>query len=381
MNYHINLHLFDVLSPRKDLKLFLKTLIILILIGYIIGCISDPFIYILYFQCAFLFITIFFIKTIRKNPFILSLFIVFIIAFVSEKTKISAVLGTVLLVKLIERNLINSFLWRRVFIFSSTVIIATISFLFLYHASPYSHPLHDQSSNYESIQSLPYVSSVNDEKNKVKEGVVEYNQKLCAPGINLYNSYYKPGAYLLDMSGNKLHEWLPQGLRSEWQCVTACENGDLLICIEDAMLMRLNWDSHILWQKKMRTHHDIAVAENKDICTLISAEELVSIFFLQVPIINDYIVIMSADGTIKKKISLFNLLKKKIPLANILKIYYQMIYPKDFLWRVIKQKLNNHFLLRRMTPFDVFHNNTITPIDKTIEGICNKGDILICAND
>ncbi len=371
-------------SSRKTipypLKKFLKTIIVLISIGYALECVGDPFFYILYCQLALLFLIFFLIKTVRKDYVTLSILLAFIVAFALEKSKLSVTLGIFFLVTFVGRNLIKTPHRRRIFASSSTVIIATAVVLVICLGSPNSLPLQDRSTILESLQSLPYTAHVSNEKEDAKAGVVEYHQDLAAPGINLYNSYYKPGAYLLDMSGNKLHEWRPQGSLSNWHCVAVCENGDLLVCIEDEMLMRINWDSRVLWQKKFRTHHDIAIAENKDIYTLISREEIVFLCFLPIPIINDYAVILSPDGTIKKEIPLYSLLKKDIPLANILRIYYQIICPKDFLWRIIKQKLNNRSLLRRLTPFDVFHSNTVTPLDNNIDGLCQKGDILISAN-
>ena len=366
-------------APRKKrLKGFLKTLLILIFIGYIIGFINDPFIYIIYSQLVFLFIAISIMKTAKINNVFLSFLILLMVSLALKKIEISVALVILYLVMFAGRSLVKESRRRRIFYFSSTVLIVSIYFLIFIvsHMSAKHHPLNDQSSKLESMKSLPYLSHV-DDKDKKKEGVVKYDQDLCASGLNLYNSYYKPGAYLLDMAGNIRHTWLPQESHSNWQYVTACENGDLLVCIEDELLMRLNWDSQILWQKEMRTHHEIAVAENKDIYTLTSTEEVVFTHLMPVPIINDSLVILSSDGTIKKNISLFNLLKKDISLLNIIKIYSRIINPQDLLWKAIKSKLSHRLLLPRITSFDPFHTNSITIIDKNIEGWCKKGDVLI----
>jgi hypothetical protein len=362
------------------LRNFLKTIIVLISIGYALECVGDPFFYILYCQLALLFLIFLLIKMVLKDYVTLSMLLAFIVAFALEKSELSVALGIFFLATFVGRNLINNPHRRKIFASSLTIMIVSAFALFISLGLPKSLPLQDRSTILESLQSLPYTAYVSDEKQDAKAGVVEYHQDLAAPGLNLYNSYYKPGSYLLDMSGNKLHEWRPQGSLSSWHCVAACENGDLLVCIEDEMLMRINWDSRVLWQKRFRTHHDIAIAENKDIYTLISREEIVFFYFIPIPIINDYAVILSPDGTIKKEISLYSLLKKDIPLASIFRIYNQIICPKDFLWRIIKQKLNNRSLLRRLTPFDVLHCNTVTPVDKNIESLCQRGNLLISTN-
>lgn len=365
---------------KKGLKDFGKAFIIFAFLGYMVGWLADPFIFILNAQIAFLFITIFMIKTTRKDYISLTFWILLIVAFVLKKAEISIVLGILFLVLFIGRSLLKEPRRRRIFSAVSTALIGLFFFLFFLISRPYTHPLTDPSSESEAIQSLPYLSYVTDERSIDQEGVIEDHQNLSAPGINLYNSYYKAGAYLLDRSGKKLQTWLPPDSHSNWQYVTACDNGDVLVCIEDVMLMRLDGKSHILWQQKLRAHHDIAMAENNDIYTLASSDELVFTHFLPVPIINDHIVILSSDGTTKKNISLFNLLKKNLSLLDIIKVYSQIIDPRDFLWRIIKQKLHNRSLLRRETPFDVFHNNTITIAEKNINGVCEKGDVLISAS-
>ncbi len=365
---------------KKRLRNFLTVLIALISIGYAIALTGDLFIFILYFQLAFLFFAIFTIKTVFKDGIALVLFIGFAVLFVLQKAELSAALGILFLTIFFGRSLIKTQKRRRIFTLSSIMAVAAIYLLLISLPYPRFHPLLDRSSKLEALQSLPYVASVTGEKNKTKEGVVEYDRALNADGLNLYNSYDKPEAYLLDMSGKKLHDWRPRGSPPRWQFVTACDNGDLLVCVEDEMLMRVDWASHILWQKNMRIHHDIAVAENKDILTLTSREELVFDHFLPIPIINDYIVTLSPDGVVRENVSLFDLMKSQIPPTHILNIYSRMIYPREYLWRIIKQKRAHRLLLRRMTPFDVFHNNTVTLIDKNIKGLCKKGNVLVCAN-
>jgi hypothetical protein len=368
---------------KKGLKDSLIAFIVLFCAGGLIGRVADAFFFIIYFQLAFLVMIIVLFKAVRHDRVTLSLWTLLITAYVLKEMEIAIALGILFLVVFIGRSLLKTPLGRRLFTLSSTGLVIALS-LIMTVSSPESAPSpppSDQPLQFEVIQSLPYLSHVDDEENQITEGVVTYRRNLCAPGLNLYNSYYKAGAYLLDMSGNILHVWRPKDSPQDWHYVAACDNGDLLVCVEDAMLMRLDWDSHILWQRKMRAHHEIAIAENKDIYTLVSSEEVVTPFSLPVPIINDDIVVMSGDGTIKKTISLYPLLKDHISLRSVAKIYAQIINPRDWLWRALKQKLTHRPLLKRMTPFDIFHANTITVIDQDIEGVCQKGNLLISANN
>jgi len=367
-------------SGKKRLRILLIELAALVSIGYALALAGDLFIFILYFQLAFLFFVIFTIKIIFRDYLVLGFFMVFVTFFILEKTWLWAAFGILFIVLFVGRSLIKARRRRMIFIVSAMMTVAAIYLLFIFLPSPRFHPLPDQSAKLERLQSLPYAATVAHDKNESKEGVAGYDRTLSAEGLNLYNSYYKPEADLLDMSGKRLHVWRPPGSPPHWHCVTACSNGDILVCAEDESLMRLDWESRVLWKKDMRAHHDITIAPNEDIYTLTSREEIVFMRGLPIAIINDYIVRLSPDGAIKKEISLFGLMKSQIPAANIFKIYSHMIYPKEYLWRIIKQKRTHRFLLRRMTPFDVFHNNSVSLIDRNLEGIYKKGNILVCAN-
>ncbi len=134
----------------------------------------------------------------------------------------------------------------------------------------------------------------------------------------------------------------------------------------------------------MRFHHDITITESEDIYVLDRKEEVVLSFGLPLPILNDYIVILSPEGEVKREINLFKVLRKKIPFSKILNVYSGIIKfysDTDYkvLWRILKQRGNPR--IQGDSPFDILHNNTITIIDRNINGLCKKGDILISARD
>ena len=82
-------------------------------------------------------------------------------------------------------------------------------------------------------------------------------------------------AHLINMEGSIIHSWQAELNEDDsWHHIEICKNGDLLVIVKDKYLMRLDWDSKIKWIKKMRSHHDIQVAENNDIYTLSRKEEV-----------------------------------------------------------------------------------------------------------
>ena len=127
----------------------------------------------------------------------------------------------------------------------------------------------------------------------------------------------------------------------------------------------------------MRTHHEIVLAENQDIYTLTSREEMRFFDLLPVPVIDDYIVVLSPGGAIKKQISLFNLLHQELSSLNVIGIYSRIINPQDLFWKSLSARPSHRFLLPRVTSFDPFHANSISIINRDIPGLCERGDVLI----
>lgn len=234
------------------------------------------------------------------------------------------------------------------------------------------------------LVSLGYVDWVPAKNSLGKTLVTRYDPQLAFPGLNLYNSWVLPEAYLIDMDGNVVHKWARKvGDCNDWRAhVELCENGDLLVVASDRMLIRLDWDSNLKWAKKMDVHHDVSVDENKDIYVLMKNREMVFWHAIPVPIVNDYIVVLSSVGQIKGKICIYDLVKEQVSLHEIVKIYgriLRILKLKDMLknalslfsWRISECRSD---LVNRI---DLLHTNSVEVIDRNIEGFCKKGDLLI----
>jgi len=366
------------LKPLKD---FLIALGALIAIGYLLAFIADPFVTVLYIQLAFGTGILILFKLVRRDFYALSVLGLFVLAYALNKPAMALAIGVLFFVIFAGRSLPAAPAVRRIFTLSAILFAGLFYFLFFITSrmSVHARSIDDERAELEAMNSLPYQSYVEDEQTANQNGVVAYNKKAAAPGLNLYNSYYQAGAWLLDMNGKRLHAWRPEKSNPHWHLVAACGNGDLLVCIEDAALMRLDWNSRVLLERPMRAHHEIAVADNGDIYTLTSEEETVFVDLVPFPIINDYIVVLDGGGAVKKKISVFDLLRREIEPTDIVNIYAELMNPRDFLWKALKRKADGRFLLDRMTAFDLFHDNAISIARQDIEGVCQKGDVLISA--
>jgi hypothetical protein len=363
---------------KRNLRTVFLVLAVLAAIGWAIGYIAGPFVFILYIQFGTLVLAAFVFFSVRKDLFLLPAALAWLAAYILKQSEISAALAALFLIAFAGRNVIADPRRRRRFSLAAIagVGLAFIVFLVFFRVTGES-TLVSAAARAEAIKSLPYASFDPQEKEK-RDGVIEYRKEASDPGLNLYNSYYQPGAVLLDMDGHVLHRWRPESGGPHWHFVRLLSNGDLLVCVEDEMMMRLDWNSRVLWKTPMRTHHDIAVAANGDIYTLTGAEEMVTLRGVRAPVINEYIDILDGStGTLKRRLSLFDLFRREISPAAIGRIYGQILDPQDYFWRAPQLKRKGRPILRRLTGFDIFHANALKLIDRTIEGVCREGDLLV----
>lgn len=178
----------------------------------------------------------------------------------------------------------------------------------------------EQKRQYASLSALPYLNGSNPAT--TEQNVTIYDMKRANGGLNFYVSGHKPSAYLMDMEGTVLHEW---GVRYEdvwpqpyvvpepkvhmtfWRRAWLFPDGDLLAIFPGYGMIKLDKDSHLIWAYQERVHHDLDIAENGDIYTLVTqirthCEE----FHITEPIQEDCIVILSPDGMEKYRFSIMD---------------------------------------------------------------------------
>lgn len=231
----------------------------------------------------------------------------------------------------------------------------------------------------KKLASLGYVGWVpaEAERDIKKTGVTQYDPELAFEGMNLYASKTLSEAYLIDMYGNIVHKWATDGKwAGPWQYAEMCDNGDLLVVADDQMLMRLDWNSNIKWNKEMRAHHDVWIDKGKNIYVLGREEELVFWHGIPVPIISDYVAVLSTNGELKKKVRLYDLMKELVPLRKIVKVYGGVLNYK-ILKKIIKRRANGSSIFTKINCFDILHTNSLEIVNSDIDGFCGSGDWLL----
>lgn len=311
-------------------------------IGYVIAFFKNPGFFYLYICLLFYFL--FFVLCFSFLKFIFK-------KFKSSKKKVIKLVfwATLLVIGLFLLNLARNY-------FSPRIIV----------------------SSQEQLQSLPYLIWA-PLKGKPYSGVIKYNKNKSCKGINIYNSRNLSEIYLMDMQGKILHRWSvnpPWGPDSFHQ-VKMDQGGDLLALIKDKAILRFDWASKMKWLTKIRAHHDLAITDKGDIHFLAREDEIVWYFGLPLPILNDYLVLCSAEGKIKKEISIYNILKKEMSFKKFIKIYFDLLRPTGFIG-VIKNKIKKRERWSSEdTVFDVFHTNSVETINRNLPGLGQKDDLLV----
>jgi hypothetical protein len=163
-------------------------------------------------------------------------------------------------------------------------------------------------------------------------GVTIYDPSRAQAGYNLYTSGHFPGAILMDMDGNVLHMWqcefldafpgrddiLEPDRSNRWRKVHLFENGDVLGIYEGLGLVKLDKDSNIIWAHQGNQHHDLKVTEDGLIYVLSRDAHIVRWFNQRDPILEDFLMVMDADGEVLRRFSLLNALKKS-RYSNVIK--------------------------------------------------------------
>lgn len=232
----------------------------------------------------------------------------------------------------------------------------------------------------KAIKTLPYLNFYPAEEGLDKIGVTHNNQDLCCEGLNLYHSLCS--AYLIDMSGNVLNEWSMDLRTSHIDHVEMCDNGDLLCIVKSRMLALLGWDSGIKWMLEGRFHHDVAIAEDGDICALTRRGEIVPIYGVPMPMMNEYIVIVSPTREIKKEISLYETFKGSISPGLYFETYKHLFDPRKLaanLRCMIGSNRGDQYDFGLAAGLDLIHANTIEVVCEDLNDILRKGYVIICS--
>lgn len=238
---------------------------------------------------------------------------------------------------------------------------------------PESNLTDEQVAEIERLESIGYLSG--SEIPSGKSGVTVYDPERAYNGLNFYTSGHLPGALLMDMEGNVLHEWhcelidawragprerLPRSAKSGgfWRRAYLFENGDVLGIYDGLGMVKLDKDSNILWSYMGAAHHDLEVMDDGRIFTITRTAHIVPRIHPEKPILEDFIVELDAEGRELRRVSLLE---------------------------AFENSEKHEALLKRMKESgDIFHTNTLEVLDGRHSRRLppfSEGNVLICARE
>jgi Arylsulfotransferase (ASST) len=155
-------------------------------------------------------------------------------------------------------------------------------------------------------------------------GVVVSHPERVQPGINLVVSGHACEAALMDADGRMLHTWAREcrDVFPELKDMDAprfhyfrrarlLPDGALLVIFEGVGLFKLARDSTVLWAWPGRAHHDLDVRADGRLLTLSRKLHVVPRLSPE-PLIEDFVVELSAEGEVLRTVSLFDALEPAV---------------------------------------------------------------------
>ncbi len=121
-------------------------------------------------------------------------------------------------------------------------------------------PRKDLEKRLKTLRSVPYTTVTKDEVDPGKAGVVTYKPSRSYRGYNLYCSTLTSEVHLIDMTGAIVNRWAYFDKRPQvWDHAEMLDNGDVLVIRKFYDLLRLDWESKLVWQNDIESHHEVTV--------------------------------------------------------------------------------------------------------------------------
>ena len=189
-----------------------------------------------------------------------------------------------------------------------------------------------QKAEADRLRSIGYLSGSKPAPST--SGVTIHDRDLAQPGLNLFSSGHHPGAVLMTMDGEIVHEWECPFLRAfpdsfaasendgaeYWRFVHLFDNGDVLAIFEGLGLVKLDRDSNILWTSARGEHHALHVEEDGRIYVLTRKAHILPRLQSNSPVLEDYLTVLDENG---EELHSFSLLKafEESRFENALRVF------------------------------------------------------------
>jgi hypothetical protein len=237
----------------------------------------------------------------------------------------------------------------------------------------------------EKLRSVPYAFVTADTVDASKSGVITYDPDKAWAGYNFYGTGKSSDVLLMDMTGRIVHKWRdPRENPGSMVLPVLLPGGDVMVIQRFRGLLRLDWNSNIVWQKNMRAHHDLAFLPDSTFYVLETEVNQYRGLMVRFP----SIVRMSASGEVIDRWSTFDNLdeiKQAFDVRSFLDIVLDRIQAEDdsnSTPHQIPEDLLAEDTSGHRVVYDYFHANTITILPENPLGENDPrfrpGNILTC---
>jgi hypothetical protein len=181
---------------------------------------------------------------------------------------------------------------------------------------------HSGSGEIERLRTLGYIEVTEETVDPDITGIVRVDEERCWPGYNLYRSGSKGtlrrSVDLIDIRGQVVNSWNDPGGYPGGNC-ELMPDGNLLMIgresvrpaatnDENSYLVRLSWDSQVIWRLGILAHHDVEVTPQGRILVLTSRDRRIPQVSTEVDTRDDYMVLVSLEGEILEERSVYEAL-------------------------------------------------------------------------
>ncbi|MBX2799636.1 MAG: arylsulfotransferase family protein [Myxococcales bacterium] len=180
-----------------------------------------------------------------------------------------------------------------------------------------------QRAEIEALETLGYTSGDTKAPATSATGVVRHDPARTAPGLTLWTSGHAPEAYLSQPDGTVVHTWRltfdeafgtlaadtkRRGTRY-WRHVQLLPDRGLLAIFEGHGLVCLDRDSRLQWSLLERVHHDLQLLPDGRMLVLARQGKVAPALDPDRPVVDDLVLLLSADGTVEHTISVLDALE------------------------------------------------------------------------
>jgi len=267
----------------------------------------------------------------------------------------------------------------------AAAVLVTATVLLTYRPNETPPPEASRTDRLEQLKSLPYTAVTDYEAGTVEAGVLVSKPDKVYRGYNIFCSRILPEVYLMDMDGAIVHTWSRPGDNIwVWDHAVMQPNGDVIVINKFKELLRLAWDSEVVWQREMDVHHDVAILPDGSFYAILRGAELHRGLAVRFP----SIVHFTPDGeeidrwyTYEHLAEIMETFDRRSFLDTILDSMLAAGSEIEFT-ETVPGKIEANTLKDGRVLYDYFHLNTVTILPETPLGERDprfrEGNLLIC---